>query len=96
MNRCSTTEPLGQRDTRSTPFPARISPLWFDRDVPFNSLVSGRQPWIDVAPPGDMTDNPPDPVIQKAEQAGFWYNPNRGIIRARVIPQFTEVDTLNL
>jgi hypothetical protein len=35
-------------------------------------------------------------VIRGPEQAGFWYNPNRGVVRARVAPQFTQRATLDL
>jgi hypothetical protein len=58
--------------------------------------VPARQPWLDIAPPGDKSDHPSDPVITRGTQAGFWYNPNRGLFRARVAPQFNEEDTLEL
>jgi hypothetical protein len=31
-----------------------------------------------------LADDPPDPVLHRKAQAGFWYNPNRGVVRARV------------
>ena len=77
-------------------FPEQILPTWFDDKLPLNVLVSIRHPWIDLAPPGDHRDHPPDPVIEAPEQAGFWYNPQRGIFRARVPAQFSEDRTLRL
>ena len=77
-------------------FPTEISPKWFDNRMPVNLMVPPGQPWLDVAPPNDKNDHPPDPVITRPDQAGFWYNPNRGIFRARVTPQFTDSETLDL
>lgn len=77
-------------------YPPYIAPSWFPEGLPTNRLVPGRHPWIDIAPPGDMNDQPPDPIIYSETQAGYWYNPNRGIIRARVSDQFTVQATLAL
>ena len=75
-------------------FPRTISPLWFRAEgVPLNATVPGRQPWLDIAPEGDDGYHPPDPVITQVDQAGFWYNPNRGIFRARVMPQWSSTAT---
>ncbi len=76
--------------------PTQISPLWFRQGLPMNTMVPGRQPWIDIAPPGDLSEDPPDPVITRPDQAGFWYNPNRGVFRARVTPQWSDEATLRL
>jgi hypothetical protein len=40
-----------------------------------------------------MSDQPPDPIITSENQAEFWYNPNRGIFRARVMAQMTNEQT---
>ena len=77
-------------------FPARIAPDWFGEHLPLNVLVSTHQPWIDLAPPDDQSAHPPDPVIRDGDEAGFWYNPNRGIFRARVPAQFSTQETLRL
>lgn len=78
-------------------FPATISPMWFAGEgLPVNVAVPGRQPWLDIAPLGDFSDHPPDPVVTRADQAGIWYNPNRGIFRARVMSQWTEAATVEL
>ncbi len=85
---------LGDVQATTTGFPTSVSPLWFQGDLPLNTLVPGRHPWLDIAPPGDMNDHPPDPVCIRPDQAGFWYNPNRGIFRARVREQTAEALTL--
>ena len=78
------------------PFPRHISPNWFGPKLPLNVLADTRQPWIDLAPKDDLSAHPPDPVLRGMGQAGFWYNPSRGIFRARVPPQLSEQATLNL
>lgn len=89
---------LGEEAVERSPigFPVRIEPAWFSNKLPHNALVSGDRPWLDIAPPGDMSDQPPDPIILGPDQAAFWYNPNRGIFRARVMPQVSEQSTLEL
>ncbi len=80
-----------------TRFPSWISPLWFHAEgLPMNVVVSGRHPWIDIAPQDDESDHPPDPVATQFTQAGIWYNPNQGVFRARVPSQWSESDTLDL
>jgi hypothetical protein len=87
---------LADSDLSANGFPAELHPHWFGDDLPVNVLLPGRQAWLDVAPPGDMSDQPPDPVVVRADQAGFWYNANRGIFRVRVPPQFSDQQTLKL
>jgi hypothetical protein len=82
--------------TTKAGFPLMIHERWFRGDLPVNVAVDAGQPWLDIAPLGDMSDQPPDPVITTADQAGIWYNPNRGLFRARVMPQFTDEETLTL
>lgn len=87
------------KDGKTQGFPPIIDQTWFEEKeqaVPVNSMAPSANPWLDIAPPGDMNDHPPDPMILTETQAGFWYNPNRGIVRARVAPQFSESETLKL
>jgi hypothetical protein len=87
---------LDQVEDNDANFPADIRPEWFDSGAPRNVLAPSQNPWLDIAPKTDRSDEPPDPVIHNRAQAGFWYNPSRGIFRARVAPQFTEAATLDL
>ena len=73
-----------------------IHEQWFGEDVPANVLLDSDRPWIDLAPPGDLGEHPPDPVASKESQAGFWYNPTTGVFRARVLPAASEAQTLAL
>jgi len=75
-------------------FPPFVSPLWFKSGLPMNPLVPGWHAWLDVAPVGDAQNHPPDPIVTHAGQAGIWYNPNSGAVRARVIDQGTDLATL--
>lgn len=76
-------------------FPEVIEPAWFHGIEPRN-VAASKHPWVDVAPSGDPYDHPPDPILRRPEQAGFWYNPSRGVFRARVPAQVTEAATLDL
>ena len=82
-------------DRRGPVFPATISPAWFKSELPANAVAPGYA-WLDVAPPGDLADDPPDPVLRRRSQAGFWYNPNRGVVRARVPGQRDPAEALDL
>lgn len=77
-------------------FPNRVDRAWFPDGVPVNALAGASRPWIDSAPQGDKGQHPPDPVLDRPNQAGFWYNPASGIVRARVPRQITGQDTLDL
>lgn len=74
----------------------QIQEAWFGEAKPVNVLLDASHPWIDLAPPGDLGVHPPDPVVTRPDQAGFWYNPTVGVFRARVIPQASEAKTLDL
>ncbi|MEM6332475.1 MAG: hypothetical protein AAF823_03950 [Planctomycetota bacterium] len=73
-----------------------VDPAWFGERKPVNRLDDADRPWIDVAPPGDTGDHPPDPVLKRSTQAGFWFNPTTGAVRARVPMQGTAAATLEL
>ena len=74
----------------------QVMPRWFGEQLPTNVLAGDEQPWIDLAPPGDPGTHPPDPIITRLDQAGFWYNPTTGVFRARVRPQLSDRKTLDL
>ncbi len=77
-------------------YPATMAIEWFGDAPPRNVLAPEAHPWLDVAPGGDMDEHPPDPVIESIRQAGIWYNPNRGLFRARVPRQISDRKTLDL
>ncbi|MCC7407661.1 MAG: hypothetical protein IT442_06290 [Phycisphaeraceae bacterium] len=73
-----------------------ILPQWFGQHLPVNALAPAGQPWIDVAPDDDTSDQPPDPILAQSHQAGFWYNPTLKLFRARVPDQGSEAANLDL
>ncbi|MBB6429977.1 hypothetical protein [Algisphaera agarilytica] len=95
-------------ETTRTLWPVAMMPEWFGDSLPANTLLPGvasesshrvithPRPWIDVAPPGDQSSHPPDPVAVRSDQAQFWYNPNVGLFRARVPAQLGEDEALAL
>ncbi len=93
-------------------FPRLVMPGWFEQP-PQNPLSTPGCDWMDIAPAGDLSDHPPDPVLltlpevgqrwnatgvasPERPQAAFWYNPSRGVVRARVPARFTDAETLAL
>jgi hypothetical protein len=78
-------------------WPDTIVPDWFGRKVPRNPFVGADHPWLEVATDADA--NLIDPPIRQAltrDVAGFWYNPNNGVLRARVGPRVTDADAIDL
>lgn len=78
-------------------WPVTIVPDWFGRKPPRNPFVAADYPWLEVA--SDADANLTDPPIRQAltrDVAGFWYNPNNGVLRARVGPRVTDADAIDL
>lgn len=65
--------------------PPTVEREWFLDADPLNALASERAPWIECALAGELSrDHPRDPTFRGGRGAMFWYNPTRGVIRARV------------
>lgn len=65
--------------------PSNVEREWFLESDPRNALASDHAPWIECALPGERNrDHPRDPTFRGGRGAMFWYNPTRGVIRARV------------
>jgi hypothetical protein len=77
-------------------YPPQVQPQWFADGAPRNPLLPKEHPWLDIAPADDYSDQPPDPLATDPDQAAFWYNPNTGVVRARVPRQVSERLTLEL
>jgi hypothetical protein len=73
-------------------WPATIDPAWFEAqkmEPPRNPLLSEKRPWIEIAGSDEALLEHPmvraDPDSDRGSNvAAFWYNPYRGIVRARV------------
>jgi hypothetical protein len=87
---------LGHLSNSPAGYPVHMMPEWFPEPRPANALLSEQHPWIDLAPPGDHAIHPPDPVAFRKHQAGFWYNPNLGVFRARVPADGSDASRLEL
>lgn len=66
-------------------FPTTVAPQWFEQGVPVNTLLPASHPWLEIASEeeADLTQ----PTVRQAvdvKVAGFWYNPHKGLVRARV------------
>ncbi len=87
---------LGDAELTEAGHPKQIDPSWFGGAPPVNVLSPEGSPWIDVAPPGDFAEHPPDPLLIEPGQAGIWYNPNNGVFRARAPALVTDRASLEL
>lgn len=77
-----------------TGWPVSIDAAWFEDGVPRNALVAGNgRAWIEIA--SDEEKNLSDPRVRAITPgasglAEFWYNPARGIVRARVASRLSD------
>ncbi len=79
-----------------TAYAKTLDPKWFNKKTMRNPFAPSNTPWLDVVKGSSEETHPNDPVLYSNAQAGFWYNPNNGIVRARVMPQMSEINTLKL
>ena len=78
-------------------WPASIEPKWFEGVPPKNPLLSPDRPWLEVAGASEaQLLNPPVRIAAERGIAAFWYNPYRGVVRARVPLLISEQDTVDL
>ena len=88
---------LGQVARTPQGYPERIDPEWFDGGLPVNDLLNGDHPWLEIAAAGELDlDHPLIRVATDPSVAGFWYNPRRGVVRARVPQRLSDEATLAL
>jgi hypothetical protein len=78
-------------------WPLTMDAGWFRSAPPANALLSSDRPWVEIATQreGELTD-PPVRVAAQRSTAAFWYNPYRGLIRARVPLLASEQRTIDL
>ncbi len=66
-------------------WPMTVDPEWFADHRPDNPLLDDSRPWLEVATPMYYRlENPLDCSTADPRAAQFWYNPAKGIVRARV------------
>lgn len=72
-------------------WPTTVDVSWWDGRPPQNPLVPGDRPWLEVASEAEADlDHPPVRQSVRRTQAAFWYNPARGVVRARVGPAVSD------
>jgi hypothetical protein len=77
-------------------WPVTVEPSWFEHP-PVNNLVTAERPWLEVAPVADADLlHPHIRVTIDEKQAGFWYNPFQGVVRARVPVLVSDKDAAEL
>lgn len=78
-------------------YPPTIDPAWFMDNLPDNPLLDDTHPWVEIASAQekDLT-HPLQRVATNSVVAKFWYNPNNGIVRARVPIAISDAAALDM
>ncbi len=85
---------LGGPQLNSDGFPSSIDPRWFEGGTPLNRLAPEGAPWVELAA-RDEADriHPKQMSFSGGRHAMFWYNPTKGVVRARVPEQASDLRT---
>ena len=87
---------VGETDRTARGFALRIDATWFD-PKPLNALSPRLGPWLEVAASDQADAKHPACILAGAHGlADFWYNPYRGVVRARVPMQISQGATVEL
>jgi hypothetical protein len=88
---------LGEAELTRSGWPTTMNPAWFSNSPPRNPFMPPEAAWLEVAPEieANLLD-PPARVAPDEFHAGFWYNPYRGIVRARVPLVVSESQSVEL
>ncbi len=88
---------LGDGPLNEFGFPDAIDRGWFEGEEPHNALARDHAPWIETALPAEYDrTHPVDPTFRGGRGAMFWYNPVRGVVRARVPLQTSDASSQSL
>lgn len=88
---------MGKVELSIRGWPTTLDPQWFKGNPPQNPFASNGSAWAEVAAPEDCdrTDPPVRLALDRATPA-FWYNPCKGIVRARVSPALSDERALEI
>jgi hypothetical protein len=87
---------VGEAERTARGYAMRIDETWFDRK-PVNLLSPRIGPWLEIATSDEADATHPACILAGAHGlADFWYNPYRGIVRARVPMQVSQDATVEL
>ena len=78
-------------------FPTTIDPSWFNGKLPANPLLEVGHPWVEIAGrDARLLMHPVDLAVDDLSEAQFWYNPYKGILRARVPADISDAKAVKL
>ena len=76
-------------------YPVTADPNWFRGNLPQNPLIEAGHSWVEIAGRTERALlHPLDVVARDAAAAQFWYNPYKGIVRARVPADISDARAL--
>ncbi len=76
-------------------YPVSADPNWFHGNLPANPLIEVGHPWVEIAGRNERSLlHPLDLVVRDVAAAQFWYNPYKGIVRARVPADISDARAL--
>jgi len=78
-------------------WPVTIDPEWFRGAPPHNRLTPASCPWLEIAAGSEQDlDHPTHRLALDRSTPAFWYNPGKGIVRARVGPMISDKRALEV
>lgn len=79
-------------------YPLTVKPEWFTTELPRNTTISSKHPWLEVDKNATHTTLHPDIIVADGPTplAGFWYNPTNGILRARIPQMISDQKTIEV
>lgn len=88
----------GKVELNARGWPLTIDPNWWDKgQAPQNWLLDKGRAWVEVASVDQAgLLHPPVRLAVDSSQAAFWYNPNQGVVRARVPVMVSDEQALEL
>lgn len=87
---------MGKVELSVRGWPVTLDPEWFKGNPPQNPFAAHGSAWAEVATPEEcnLTDPPVRLALDRSTPA-FWYNPCKGIVRARVSPALSDEQALD-
>ncbi len=86
---------LGEVQTTHGGMPLTIERTWFE-NLPQHPLIDEPMAWMAVADESEKSLIHPRRIDAAADTSQFWYNPYRGVVRARAPRQHTDQATSEL
>jgi hypothetical protein len=85
---------IGDAEASTHGYALKLDPLWFTA-APQNALLDDHaiRPWVDAVTEDESDRFNPAQIIATGSLASFWYNPSRGLVRARVPEQLSQQAT---